>query len=93
MTIYLGSRYEYATIDFFATKSGGDENPTVFYSVSNLGKVTYWTHTYKTGERLDQISNKYYNKPELWWLIAEYNPEVKDFMNIPANTKLRIPRV
>ena len=93
MTIYSGSRYEYSTIDFYSIDPEKADNPVVFYEFSDLGLVQYWTHTYMLGERLDQIAYKYYKKAALWWLIPEFNPELDDFTNIPAGTKLRIPNV
>ena len=93
MAIYKGSRYEYSTVDYFSTTENGTENPVVFYQFSNLGLVRYWVHEYVAGERLDQIAAKYYGKPEFWWIIPEYNPEIQDITDIPAGTELRIPNV
>lgn len=93
MTIFKGSRYEYSLIDYVATKENESEKPIVFYSSIGYGLVSYYTHTYIQGERLDQISDMYYQTPERWWLIAEYNPEVSDFLNIEPGTLLRIPNV
>jgi hypothetical protein len=93
MSIYSGSRYEYSLIDFFSVKPNGDENPTVFYSMTDMGVVNYYQHTYNQGERLDLLSYKYYETPSFWWVIAEFNPEILDFTNIPAGTVIRIPRV
>jgi hypothetical protein len=93
MTIYLGSRYEPSLIDFISTTPGGNENPIVFYDFPNLGTLTYYEHTVLQGERLDQIANKYYNRSGVWWIILDHNPEIKDVLDIPAGTKLRIPRV
>ena len=92
MTIYKGSRYEYSTIDFVSTKVGGDAKPIVFYTLTPLGTITYREHTYTLGERLDQLSTKYYGNPENWWIISEFNPEV-DFTAIPSGYVLRIPLV
>jgi nucleoid-associated protein YgaU len=93
MAIYKGSRYEYSTVDFVAKTPNGDQNPIVFYSISDFTAVSYYEHTYITGERLDQISVKYYKTPSLWWLIPEFNPQLVDFTNIPTGTVLRIPNV
>lgn len=93
MSIYKGSRYEYSTIDFFKTKVDGNNNPVVFYSFSTLGLTQYWEHTYVEGETLESIAYKYYKRPELWWYIPEYNPELTDFLNIKAGTSLRVPNV
>lgn len=93
MTIYKGSRYEYSTIDYVSTVDGNPEKPVVFYKFSDIGTITYYTHIYMTGERLDQIADKYYNNPEYWWVIPEFNPEVLDFTDIKPGTPLRIPNV
>ena len=93
MAIYRGSRYEYSTVDYFSTTVNGTEEPVVFYSFSDLGYVRYWQHTYVEGERLDQIAYQYYQRPQYWWIIPEYNPEITDLNNIPAGTVLRIPNV
>lgn len=93
MTIYRGSRYEYSTVDYFSTTVNGTDEPVVFYNFSDLGYVRYWQHTYVEGERLDQIAYKYYQRPQYWWIIPEYNPEITDLNNIPAGTVLRIPNV
>ena len=93
MSIYRGSRYEYSTVDFFSTTVNGDEQAVVLYDFSNIGYVKYWNHQYIQGERLDQIAYKYYQKPEYWWIIPEYNPEITDLNNITPGTILRIPNV
>lgn len=93
MSIYKGSRYEYSTIDYFTTVRNGEEKPTVFYSFSELGLVDYWEHVYVQGERLEQIAFKYYNRPEYWWIIPEYNPQILDINNISVGSVLKIPNV
>jgi hypothetical protein len=93
MAIFKGSRYEYSTVDFVSVTEDGVENPIVFYQFSELGLVRYWVHEYVEGERLDQIAYKYYKKPEYWWIIPEYNPQLEDVTDIPAGTLLRIPNV
>lgn len=93
MAIYKGSRYEYSTIDYFSTKENEASKPYVMYQFSNLGLTTYWEHVYQTGERLDEIAFKYYKRPEYWWIIPEYNPQIENINAIPAGTVLRIPNV
>lgn len=92
MTIYQGSRYEYSTVDFFATTPQGNENAVVFYETSFLGTFNYTEHVFNYGDRLDLLAELYYNRPDLWWFILDHNPEINDPANIPAGTVLRIPR-
>lgn len=91
--IYKGSRYEYSTVDYISTKLNGPENPIVFYALTTFTEVSYYEHTYVKGERLDQISSKYYKTPRYWWMIPEANSQITDFTNIKEGTILRIPRV
>ena len=93
MAIYKGSRYDYSTIDYFKTTAEGDEKPYVIYQFSNLGLTNYWEHVYAYGERLDQIAFKYYNRPEFWWIIPEYNPQIENINKIEPGTVLKIPNV
>lgn len=93
MTIHIGSRYEDSVVDFVAFSSNGDAAPIVFYEFSDIGQIQYIEYLWKEGDRLDQVAAKFYQYPDHWWIIAEYNPHVVDPQNIPAGTKLRIPSV
>jgi len=91
--IYQNSRYYNQLIDYLAFSTSGDGYPIVFYEFDSPGTVTWEEHIYSQGERLDQISQRYYKRPDYWWVIPEYNPEIDDFSNIVPGTVLRIPRV
>ena len=41
------------------------------------------------GDRCDNLAQRFYKNPHLWWFIARVN-NLKT-MNIPAGTSLRIP--
>lgn len=93
MPIFKGSRYEYSTIDYVPTTFQGAQNPIVFYTFSTLGQLSYFEHAYVEGERLDQLSERYFKNPQMWWAIPEVNPEILDFTNIAPGTIIRIPNV
>ena len=93
MSIYQGSRYYNQYIDHFATIIDGDDQPVVFYAFDTLGLQSWIEHTYVEGERLDQIADKYFRNPAVWWLIPEYNPQIEDFTSIAGGTIIRIPNV
>jgi nucleoid-associated protein YgaU len=93
MTIYLGSRYEDSTVDFVAFTENTDALPVVFYEFSEIGRIEYTEYTWKEGDRLDNLAMEFYNDPEKWWLIPEYNPEIEDASSIPAGKVLRIANV
>jgi len=93
MTIYLGSRYENSVVDFFSYKPEEDPRPTVFYEFGNAGYTQYVEYVWKEGDRMDQIAAKFFAYPQQWWFIAQANPRIADFLNIPPGTIIRIPRV
>jgi len=92
LTIFIGSRYEESLVDFFSTKYYSDPAPVVFYRFSDIGKIKYIEYTWKEGDRIDNIAFKFLAYPEKWWILGEYNPHIKDLTDIPAGTKLVIPR-
>lgn len=93
MAINSGSRYEQSNVDFFSKVEGGIVYPIVFYSFDSLDNVSFFYHSYRKGETLHALAQRYFRDPSLWWTIAEYNPEVVDLLRIPDNTLLRIPSV
>ena len=43
-------------------------------------------------DRLDQLSNEFYEDPRYWWVLAEANPQLgKGTLLVPAGIQLRIP--
>jgi hypothetical protein len=91
--IYQNSRYYTQLIDYVAFVPDGSSFPIVFYEFDTPGTVKWQEHIYAQNERLDQISEQYYGRPDYWWLIPEYNPQIMDFSNIVPGTVLRIPNV
>ena len=47
-----------------------------------------WVQVF-TYDRLDNLANKFYRDPSLWWIIARANN--MKFNNIPTGTTIRIP--
>ena len=90
MTIYNGSRYENAIIDYFALENGGDAQPVLFYPFPDIGKIYYFEYEWLEDDRLDLLSIKFYGRPDLWWLILDFNPEIKDPQRIAPGTVIRI---
>lgn len=91
--IYVGSRYEYSLIDYFSISPKGDENAMVFYDFPSGWTIDYLTYTWKDGDRLDTLANKFYERSSMWWVIMDYNPQITDIFNIPAGTIIKVPRV
>ena len=47
----------------------------------------------RIGERLDLLANKYYQNPDLWWVIMKANPNKlrRDSLLIKSGIQIRIP--
>lgn len=53
--------------------------------------VTDILHPFKMGERIDNLSQKYYKNPTLGFIIMCGNVEYYNELEIPFGTKIRIP--
>ena len=62
-------------------------NTTLYLKVPERNDDMYFIAT--EGDRCDNLANRFYGNPQLWWFIARVNNITT--MNIPAGTSLRIP--
>lgn len=92
MAIYLGSRYENSVVDFITSDPVRGPGPVCFYSFENLDRLSYIEYLWEDGDRVDQIAARFLSYPDKWWIIAEMNPQVNDFTQVPVGTRIRIPR-
>lgn len=90
---YVSSRYYNQVVDYIQLEENGDIKPIVFYQFDDLYNKTYTIYEWSDTDKLWSVSYKYFGRPDLWWAIVEYNPEIKDFMNITPGTPIRIPNV
>ena len=60
---------------------------TIYNTVDEKNSDMYFIST--EGDRCDNLANRFYNDPTLWWFIAKVNNLTTN--NIPAGTSLRIP--
>jgi phage tail protein X len=62
-------------------------DPVIEKSIDDIYVVT------SVGERLDLLAWKYYQDPELWWIISAANPELrKDSLYLEPGIQVRVPR-
>lgn len=59
-------------------------------NIPNSKEDLYMTVTEGEKDRLDLVSNRYYNTPLLWWVIALAS-DIFDPYDVPVGTVLRIP--
>lgn len=87
------SRYYDSVVDYFTTTVDGENAPVMFYDFSDLGTLSYVNYLWKEGDRLDALAAQYFSFPTRWWVIAEFNPKISDWLNVTPGTIIRIPRV
>lgn len=90
MAINADSRYATATV----VTSVGPANDTrqemrVATPVSRM--ITYTFYRVVDGERIDTIAKDFYGRGQLWWKIADANPEILDYWNLDPGLVLRVP--
>ena len=93
--IYLGSRYE--TGEVFRASVGSDTTvpprTVVTHTAPYLEDVTrsYIEYSWVDGDRMDLLAYRSYGNSALWWVIADFNPEILDPSNITPGTVVRVP--
>jgi phage tail protein X len=50
-------------------------------------------YLWRQGDRVDSLAASFYGSESSWWMIAEANPSVLDWVSVPAGTRIRVPRV
>lgn len=92
MPIYEGSRY--ATADVIPVAAvDGVYRATVFPTRSVTEPATYTVHRVTEGDRLELLAHRAYENAELWWVIADANPELIYPDDLVPGTLLKIPVV
>ena len=80
-------RNKYVSPDKESVSNKDKYNTTIYLKVPERNDDMYFIAT--VGDRCDNLANRFYGNPQLWWFIARVN-NLKT-MNIPAGTSLRIP--
>lgn len=89
--IFEGSRYSGAAV-LRAKAADGKSRPTIYAMIGGAGgQVSYQLYPVTSGERMDIIANNLWGDPELWWRIADLNPQLLYPDEIPDGTVLRVP--
>jgi hypothetical protein len=83
MSRYKSTRIKKNLMDLYKKqrKARGIPGALTQYETTRLATVTVEdakslsnvAHVWQTGDRLYKLADRYYNDPELWWIIAWYN--------------------
>lgn len=53
--------------------------------------VTYFEYTWKDGDSLSLLADRYLKDVRYWWKIMEINPEISDPMSLVPGQVIRVP--
>lgn len=94
MTIYSGSRYQGQTQAMANDAHRQASFMTIFPDPPVLPIYRGQAFNYYTvvdGDRFDLLANRFLGRPDLWWMIADMNPEISYPDQLPAGQIIRVP--
>lgn len=48
-------------------------------------------HVVAPGDRVDGLAHRYYQRPDLWWIICDYNGIANPLLPLVPGTTVRLP--
>lgn len=91
MTIQAGSRYEDSTLATLVVSNrdrqiivAGPQSPYTF---------TFQQYQVTGADRPDSLAVDFYEDESKWYAIADANPEILDWTNMPVGQIIRIPAI
>lgn len=91
MTISPTSRYASSTV-VPVTDPSGVTRPTIVLTPPSARAYLVQYYTWAAHDRPDTVAYRMYGSEQLWWLIADANPEILNWLRITAGTVIRIPQ-
>lgn len=89
--IFEGSRYENAAVAPVAGPDGAVRQTITTPHALPVQAFQFSYYTVKDGDRMDILAQRFLGDAELWWVLADYNPQWLFYDDLPANTILRVP--
>lgn len=88
--ITSNSRYANNPVVLLSTRRGNIV--TIAPKAKEPQRIEYTFIRVEEGARVDHLAVAAFGDETQWWRIADANPEIIDWTNVPAGTVLRIPR-
>lgn len=89
--IFAGSRYETADVTPVADAQGV-YRATVIPTRTVAETTDYTEHRVRVGDRMDTLARIAYGDPEMWWRIADANPQLAYPDQLVPGALIKIPR-
>lgn len=89
----IASNSRYANSQLVTESVNG--NDTLYITPSEPVSYTFTFSYYIVdgSDRIDNIAAAFLSDPTQWYLIGDANPQIMNWLDIPAGTIIRIPRV
>lgn len=92
MAITTGSRYASGTIIVVDDPQRGQHQAVVPEPPTDRSfAFTFYQIT--DGDTIDMLGHRLFGAGQLWWMLADANPEILDWNAVPPGTVLRVPYV
>jgi phage tail protein X len=91
MPINTNSRYVNNKI--VAMEVNGKVRPTLVIEPPDELRINYSTYVWQDGDQIEYLAWSAYGDEQSWWVIANANPEILFWNNLPRGTKVRVPSV
>jgi hypothetical protein len=90
MPVLSNSRYNSQSIIMVTSAPDGKSTKAVFGPIAPMPK-TFTFYMVQEGDRYDKLANQFYGRPDLWWLLANANPEIFYPDGLLSGTLIRVP--
>lgn len=90
MAISAGSRYASSTVTA-VTGRDGLARQTIMPKRRGSTKLTVQDYVWQEGDRVDLVAGRAFGDETMWWVFAQANPEILDWMSVEPGTVIRIP--
>lgn len=91
MAIDTNSRYANNRIE--AVEVNGIVRPTIVITPPDEQRINFSTYTWQDGDQIEYLAWSAYGDEQAWWVIADANPEIMYWNDMPRGTKVRVPSV
>ena len=88
--IGANSRYRTSTIQT-AVGPNDDTRQEMRVPFPKTRQVAFTYYLVTSGDRVDTIAYDFYGNAQFWWIIADANPEILDWVDLEPGEVLRIP--
>lgn len=89
--IYIGSRYQDASVSYLLDGRTGDTHATVLRDIPENTATSALSTRWRVGLRLDRLANSLYGSESEWWQVMDVNNDILNPMSLAPGMPVRLP--